>query len=65
MSDFPGSAFGLGEVVSWAAMQRRLILLFLLTGVGLGVLSYPWVSVLEISTVGTGHVLWCSPDGDG
>ena len=41
-------------------MQRRLIWLFLLAGAGLGVLFYPWVSVLEISTVSTGQVLWCS-----
>jgi hypothetical protein len=51
----------LGEVISSDAMRCRLILLFLLAGTGLGVLFYPWISVLEISSVSTGHILWCSP----
>ncbi len=42
-------------------MQRRLIVLLLLAGAGLGVLFCPWIRVLEISSLRTGHLLWCSP----
>ena len=57
----PGDAFGLGRAVLRAVMQRRLILLLLLAGAGLGVLFYPWTSALEISDVRTGCILWCGP----
>jgi hypothetical protein len=56
----PASHSALGEVISSDAMRHRLIVLLLLAGAGLGVLFYPWVSVLEISSISTGHVLWCS-----
>lgn len=51
----------LWEAISWDAMRRRLLLFFLFGSVGLGGVCYPWLSVLEISSVHTGHVLWCSP----
>jgi hypothetical protein len=57
----PAAPSALGEVVSWDPMQRRLILLFILAGAGLVGLCYPGISVLEISAVSTGQVLWCSP----
>jgi hypothetical protein len=42
-------------------MRRRLILFLSLAVAGLGVLFCPWRSVLEIRSVGTGHILWCAP----
>lgn len=39
--------------------------MLLLTGAGLAVLSYPWISALVISEVRTGHILWCSPMKEG
>ncbi len=42
-------------------MRRLLIVIFLLAGASLGVLFYPWTSLLEISSVRTGEVLWCTP----
>jgi len=46
-------------------MRRRLILLLLLAGAGLGALCYPWVGTLEIRTVPGEHLLWCSTVKEG
>jgi hypothetical protein len=42
-------------------MQRRLVFLLLLGGAVLGAFCYPGLSILEISAVDTGQVLWWSP----
>lgn len=56
---------GAGEVPLHASLKRRLFLFSLLSGVLLGALVYPWLSVLEISSVSTGSLIWCTTVKEG
>lgn len=47
--------------IQWNDMRHRLVLLLLLAGTIPGAFCYPWSSILEISAVRSGQVLWCAP----